>query len=79
MNNDEIIKLLNERLSPEYEAQIIHEDLYDLDIVEIVEVESLDIIDSFILDYIIRGIRSYDERLIAKIIENSFAFKLLSD
>ena len=77
--NNEIIDLINKRLSPEYEAQLIHEDLYDIDIVEIIEVESSDILDTFILDYIIKGIRSYDSELIAKIIENSFAYKLLSD
>lgn len=77
--NNEIIDLINKRLSPEYEAKIIHEDLCDLDIIEIIEVESSDIVDTFILDYIIKGIRSYDEELIAKIIENSFAYKLLSD
>lgn len=75
----ELVNVINKRLPEEYEAQLIHEDIYDLNIIEIVDVETLDILDTFILDYIIKGIRSYDDELIAKIIENSFAYKLLSD
>lgn len=74
-----IIKLLNSKIKPEYKATLVHDELIDLNYILIEDSENSEILDCFVLDYIIKGIRTEDEKLIVNIIENSFAYKLLKD
>jgi hypothetical protein len=74
-----IIKLLNSKINPEYKAKLEYDEYADLNYILIEDEENSDILDCFVLDYIIKGIRTEDEKLIVNIIENSFAYKLLKD